>query len=234
MEKSINQPSLPHLIITLNVTDTQIYAKKWDPEYATRSLMSEMAEAVGRNPNYKKLKAFWIARGKTISTMQDLLECYYTSITVVHIPDDGRYVMIDSQVQTLYNTLSKRCKDSFHAKERSRMLSTSEDLHLYFDAAFDHFANDLNTPFDFMKVSSRIDSIPLDFTGNILKLAIAMRAGSKAPKIIFEELSFMAASCILLDSVRQKLRGMSWKCFNVSFYDHDLPKRRLMLRNIVQ
>jgi len=45
--------------------------------------------------------------------------------------------------------------------------------------------------------------------GNILKLAAAMRDKweSKDASKVFEQLSFMVASCILLDSVRHGLKG---------------------------
>ncbi|KAF1847324.1 uncharacterized protein K460DRAFT_278260 [Cucurbitaria berberidis CBS 394.84] len=220
IEKSLNQPTLPHVVIALNVTDTRIDEQAWDPEHATRSLMADVAGAVDRDPNYKELKTFWVARGKTIATMQDLLECYYSSITVVRIPGDGRYMMINTQVQTLHDTLSRRCKESFNAKRRSRMLSTSENLNIYLQSAFDHFSNDLDTPFNFMDVSFQINPIPLDLGGNILKLAVAMMPWFSSPWTIFEELSFMVASCILLDCVRQNLRGPPQQIFENHYLVH--------------
>ncbi|PVI02430.1 hypothetical protein DM02DRAFT_701953 [Periconia macrospinosa] len=207
IEKSLNQPTLPHAIIALNATDTRIDPKVWDTEYATNSLMSDVSGAIHRDPNYQELKSFWVARGKHIENMKDLLECYYSSITVVRVPGDGRYMMIDKQVQTLYDAISRRCKESFHAKRKSRMVSNSEHLNIYLQTAFDHFSNDLHTPFNFMDISFKINPIPLDFGGNILKLAVAMKSRFSSAEKIFEELSFMVASCILLDCARQSFRG---------------------------
>jgi hypothetical protein len=212
IEMSLNQPTLPHLVVALNATETKIDPRAWNPEFATESLMSDVAGAVDRDPTYQELKRFWVAQGKSITTMQDLLKCYYSSITVVRIPGDGRYMMINSQVQALHNTLSRRCKESFLAKRRSRMLSTSENLNIYLQSAFDHFSNDLDKPFNFMDVSFRINPIPQDFGGNILKLAVHMRRQFQKPNDLFMHLSFMVASCILLDCVRHNIRGMSWKC----------------------
>ena len=141
--------------------------------------------------------------------MKDLLECYYSSITIVRIPTDGRYMMINTQVQLLHDTITRRCKESFHEKRRARMLSTSENLNIYLQSAFDHFANDLHTPFNFMDISFKINPIPLDFGGNILKLAVAMKRCFGKPEKIFQELSFMVASCILLDCARQNVQGMT-------------------------
>ena len=91
------------------------------------------------------------------------------------------------------------------------MLSNSEELNVYLQSAFDHFSQDLNTPFNFMDVAFRINPIPQDFGGNILKLAVAIMKSKRFtdPRIIFEKLSFMVASCILLDCERQGLKGTS-------------------------
>ena len=208
LEKSLNQPTLPHAVIALNATDTKVNQQEWDPEHATNLLMRSVSGAVGRDPTYRDLRDYWVGRGRSIQTMKDLLECYYSSVTAVRIPSEGRYMMIDEQVKRLHGVITKRCTESFNAKRRSRMLSNSETLNIYLQCAFDHFAQDLHTPFDFMDISFKINPIPLDFGGNILKLAVAMKARFEDPRKIFKELSFMVSSCILLDCVRQNFKGM--------------------------
>lgn len=208
MEKSLNQPTLPHAVIALNATDLEINQEEWDPDFATDTLLGTVAEAVHKDPSYQHLVEFWTRRGKTIQTMRDLLECYYSSVTVVRIPVKGRYMKIDHQVRKLRNVLHAKCVESYRTKRRSRMLSNSEELDIYLQCAFDHFANDLDTPFNFMDVAFKINPIPLDFGGNILKLAVAMKKSRyNDPRNIFRELSFMVASCILLDCSRQNLKG---------------------------
>lgn len=207
IEKSVNQPILPHAIIALNATSTKVDQSAWDPEYATESLLADVAGAVDRDPAFKELKEYWGGKGRNIHTVKDLLLCYYSSITVIRIPGDGRYMMIDEQIQKLHDTLSRRCRESFNTKRRSRMLFNSDALNVYLHSAFEHFSNDLNKPFDFMDASFKINPIPLDFGGNILKLAVAMKARYDDPRKIFEELSFMVASCIGLDCVRQNFKG---------------------------
>ncbi|KAF9738488.1 hypothetical protein PMIN01_03771 [Paraphaeosphaeria minitans] len=171
LEKSLNQPTLPHAIIALNATDTKVNQGEWDPEYATELLMSSVSGAINRYPNFRALKDHWSERGKQIHTMKDLLECYYSSITVVRIPGEGRYMMIDDQVEKLHDEITRRCSESFNAKRRSRMLSNSETLNTYLQCAFDHFSQDLHQPFDFMDISFKINPIPSHFGGNILRLA---------------------------------------------------------------
>ncbi|CAO2647539.1 Nn.00g084610.m01.CDS01 [Neocucurbitaria sp. VM-36] len=220
IEKSLNQPTLPHAVIALNASDTKIDLQGWDPEHSTTSLMSDVAGAIDRDPTYKELAAYWVGRGKIINNMRDLLECYYSSITVVRVPGDGRYMMINEQVQKLHDVISRRCKESFHAKRKSRMLSNSENLNVYLQSAFDHFSQDLDMPFNFMDVSFKLNPIPLDLGGNILKLAVAMKTRYDNPRKIFEELSFMVASCILLDCVRQNFKGPAEQLLEEQYLYH--------------
>lgn len=208
IEKSLNQPTLPHAIIAINAADLKVDQQEWDPEHATNLLMTSVAGAIGRDPAYRQLRDYWIGKGRRIRNMRDLLECYYSSITVVRIPSEGRYMMIDQQVGKLHDVITQRCAESFNAKRRSRMLANSDNLNVYLQCAYDHFLQDLHTPFNFMDISFRINPIPLDFGGNILKLAVAMKDRHADPRKTFKDLSHMVGSCILLDSVRQSLIGM--------------------------
>lgn len=208
IEKSLNQPTLPHAVIALNATDLKVDQQEWDPAHATRLLMSSVAGAVDRDPYYRQLRDYWIEKGRRIRCMKDLLECYYSSITVVRIPSEGRYMMIDQQVEKLHDVITRQCAESFNTKRRSRMLANSDNLNVYLQCAYDHFLQDLDTPFNFMDISFRINPIPLDFGGNILKLAISMKNLHSDPKMMFRELSQMVGSCLLLDSVRQSLIGV--------------------------
>ncbi len=90
------------------------------------------------------------------------------------------------------------------------MLLDAEELQSYLHVAFDHFANTLATPFDFVQASFSNSPIPLDFGGNILKLAINLMEvweDRVDGRTIFEELSYMVASCIMFDAARHKNKG---------------------------
>jgi len=169
--------------------------------------MSNVASAVDRDPDFRELRNYWAGQGWRIRTTKDLLERYYSSVTVVRIPRAGRYMMIDGQVEELHNVVTMKCADSLRAKRRSRILLNSETLNVYLQYAFDHFSQDLDTPFNFMDVSFKINPIPLDFGGNVLKLAVEMKAGYEDPRELFKALSQMVASCILLGCVRQGSKG---------------------------
>lgn len=96
------------------------------------------------------------------------------------------------------------------------MLLNSDELQPYLQYAFDHFSRDLERPFDFVQASFTNNPIPSNFGGNVLKMAINIMDVWKdkldGPSI-FKELSFMVASCIMLDSSRHRTLGPAEKVF---------------------
>lgn len=210
IEKSVNQPTLPHAIIALNATDMGVDPKEWDVDYATQTLMSNVAQAIHRDPKYGEYADYWMRRGRVIRTTKDLLLCYYSSITVVRIPTKGRYMLIDEQAGKLHKQITLKCSSSYFARRKARMLSNSDELNVYLQYAFDHFSQDLDTPFNFIEVAFKNNPIPMDFGGNILKLAVAIRKRRNyAGRRIFQELAGMVASCVMLDCVRHNLKGVA-------------------------
>ncbi|KAI4241569.1 MAG: hypothetical protein L6R42_011234, partial [Xanthoria sp. 1 TBL-2021] len=81
-EKSLGQPALPHIIIALNATDLAIDASQWDVKEATNKLLSSVETAINTIPALQDHVAWWRANGRVIHTTKDLLECYYSSVTV--------------------------------------------------------------------------------------------------------------------------------------------------------
>jgi hypothetical protein len=200
------------MIIVLNATDLTVEEKQWNVEDATRFLMSDIEGAISRVPRFQEYANLWRDTGRTIRTTKDLLECYYSSITVVRIPTHGRYMLMNQQISKLHGEIKKCCQVSYWTKKRVRMLSSDEKLQVFLQSAFDHFSQNLNSPFDFVKEAVKNNLIPRDFGGNILKLAIAVRDyncfieqydGQK----IWLEMSQMVASCLMLNSARQSLLG---------------------------
>lgn len=109
------------------------------------------------------------------------------------------------------------------------MLLNSDELQPYLQYAFDHFSRDLVQPFDFVQASLANKPIPSHFGGNILKLAIDImnvwQDRLDGPSI-FTELSFMVASCIMLDSARNRTIGPAEKIFGayVTYCDDALEE----------
>lgn len=90
------------------------------------------------------------------------------------------------------------------------MLLSADDLEPYLQYAFDHFSRELDMPFDFVEASFTINPIPSGFQGSILKLARDIQDVWKNElhgETIFKELSYLIASCVMLDSVRRRTLG---------------------------
>ncbi|KAI1371265.1 FabD/lysophospholipase-like protein [Hypoxylon crocopeplum] len=213
IDKSLNQPVLPHAIIVFNATDINVDDKEWDINKATQVLMTDLHNAIIREPALQEHVQAWRKRGKTITSTKELLECYYASINVVRIPYKGSYMLLNEQVGKLSDLLHDRCRTSYLRKRQVRMLANTEKLQFYLQAAYDHFTKDLNTPFDFVKETLRHSPASRNFEGNILNLALAIKDKSNNPLLssnaehIFRAMGPMIASCVMLDAVRQNLPG---------------------------
>ncbi|KAH6656249.1 hypothetical protein BKA67DRAFT_514151 [Truncatella angustata] len=213
IDKSLNQPVLPHAVIVLNATEPGVDEKEWDVDTATQMLMSDIAGAVHREPVIQDYVTQWRKRGKHIGSTKELLECYYASVSVVRIPYKGSYMLMNDQSGKLADLIRDRAQLSHLRKRKVRMLATPEKLQFYLHAAFDHFTTDLDTPFDFIKETLRHSPVSRNFEGNILNLALAIRdraANSKVKnnaKQIFRAMVPIIASCVMFDTVRQNLLG---------------------------
>lgn len=214
LEKSSNQPVLPHAIIVLNASENDIDPALWDIPTATSRLFESLAKTVFQNATFRKYAQFWRDRQRQVDTVEQLLYSYYRSVRVVRIPTSGRPNLIQEQVKKLYKDISLACELAREKKAELRMLLDADELQPYLHFAFDHFACDLDSPFDFVQASFTNSPIPQDFGGNILKLAIhLMEVWENAidGDILFTELSYMVASCIMLDSARSKIRGKVYR-----------------------
>jgi hypothetical protein len=134
----------------------------------------------------------------------------YELLQIVRIPGAGRPKLVQEQVEKLYFSIEKGCETAREQKLSLRMLLNVTELQSYLQCAFDHFAQTLDEAFDFVQASFVNNPIPEDFGGNILRMAIKMmdqQTLKPDARVIFQELSNMIASCIMLDSVRHEIRG---------------------------
>ncbi|KAK7452493.1 hypothetical protein Landi51_04381 [Colletotrichum acutatum] len=225
IDKSLNQPALPHAVIVLNATDN-VDDDEWNIDTATARLLDDISGAIFREPRFEEQARLWQAIGRTINTTKDLLDCYYASITVIRVPSRGRYMLMDDQMGKLFELINKKCQASLLTKKRVRMLATADKLQVYLHAAYDHFSRDLDTPFDFVKEALKHNPIPQDFSGNILNLAISISNNSTqiaqqggGTQQIFEKMVPMISSCIMLDSVRQNILGTPVRLLDDAYVD---------------
>ncbi|KAK9426461.1 hypothetical protein SUNI508_02902 [Seiridium unicorne] len=212
IDKSLNQPVLPHAVIVFNASEF-VHDREWDPDTATAMLMTDIRGAIFREPALKPYVQSWLDRGRPINTTEELLNCYYASVTVMRLPARGQYMLMDQQAGRMTDLIKKRCAASHLQKRQVRMLANAERLQVYLQAAFDHFTRDLSTPFDFVKEALKYSPSPRDFGGNILSLAVSIkqRASDEAVRTdaqeIFHRLGPMIATCVMFDAVRQSLMG---------------------------
>ncbi|KAI5359445.1 putative Zinc finger, RING-type, patatin-like phospholipase domain-containing protein [Septoria linicola] len=210
LEKSLNQPALPHCIVAINGTDPSVDDKEWDVNYATQSLLSSVKGAldyIEGVPRFRELAEYWRNLGKHIYTVEDLILRYYSSFKVIRIPAKPRYTTINEQVGKLQGIIKANCEESFRNKRRARMLTNADELNTYLQSGFDHFTSHLDIPFNFMRISLLRNPIPNDFGGHILQLCTTI--GAQQPNHqhgriawVFEKMSVMLASCVLLDCAR--------------------------------
>lgn len=210
LETSSNQAILPHAIIVLNASENDLDPSLWDARTNTVSILDSLAQTINRNETFKKYAQWWRERGKTIDNLEQLVLCYYSSIVVLRMPSNGRPKLMQEQVEKLYDGMVSASMAARHRRNELRMLFDAEDFQSYLHMAFNHYAGTLQHPFDFVQASFVNSPIPPDFGGNILKLALHImdRWKDRANAVdIFQQMSYMVASCIMFDSARQKIRG---------------------------
>ncbi|CAM1500480.1 Fc.00g096420.m01.CDS01 [Cosmosporella sp. VM-42] len=208
IDKSINQPGMPHLVIVLNVTETTIDNGQWDPETATDGLLGDYESSVEQ---------------PKIETTKQLLEYYYSSIKVIRIPSQGIYMKMDDQVGKLHDIIYEKCTESHDHKRKIRMLLNAEMLPKYLDAAYKHFSKHLDVPFDFVEVASHYTSLPKNFGEHILNLILMMynhhnRDSSDTPALL-SRLSRPIASCVMLAATRDNTQGMYSNLLRSTYYE---------------
>lgn len=210
IDKSVNQPNLPHIIIVLNATESE---QKCDPTAATEQLLRDYHNCVNEVPQLKAIATSLKSIGKTISCTRDLLEFYYTSVTVIGIPTKGQYLAIDQQVGKLHHIIRQKCEDSFAHKRSVRMLLNAERLQQYVNSAYAHFSHRLDEPFDFIKEALRHNQVPKDFGGHILNVILSLyQDGSFADDLVrsgwlLRSLSHPIACCVMLAVARDSREG---------------------------
>lgn len=235
LEAASNHPVLPYAIIVLNAPHAEIHQNSWHVDLATKSLLESLSKTLNQNVVFAQYAKFWKARGREIETVEELMMCYYSSVRVsrgflrecviynslqneplqvIHVPADTQPKLVFDQAQKLYQEIQVGCKNARERKGDLRMLLDEDSLQHCLQHAFDYYSRMLETPFDFVQASFLYNRIPANFGGSILKLALALKDQQTQPdaRAIFERLSHLIASCILLDAARHKILGLLDRC----------------------
>lgn len=206
---TVNMPYRPNAIIVLNAFDDEVPSDEWNAVTSTAKLLSSAAADLDKNPIFKKYVERFRQRNHHIIDMKELLRCYYSEVTVLRIPGKNHFQLLDDQRKQLYSIIKEGCDRSHKVKKQCQMLSSSDDLQIYLQSAFDHFALSLDKPFDFVAASVKDRPIPSDFADHILHLAdmVSKTTGKTKTDEVFSQLTTIASSCILLDAIRKKFLG---------------------------
>lgn len=211
VDKSLNQPSLPHVIIVINATDTTIDEKQWDPDYATQKLLEDYKHSVHQVPELREIISKLHSQDRKINTTEQLLMRYYSSVTVLRIPSKGRYMQMDGQVGRLYDLIENNCSRSHYGKRKIRMALNAERLPQYVNMAYEHFSKLLEEPFDFAEAARRCAPLPQGFGGHVINLVLSItrynQSSDRWTESLLTRLSPLIASCIMLAATRDNTQG---------------------------
>lgn len=219
LEKSINQPTLPHCVVVLNCSDAALDPDQWDADSATQALLSTVRGAIDHAEGVSRFRALaerWRELGRDVCSVEDLVLCYYSSFKVIRLPTGSQINRMREQVSQLRGLIGQCCARSSEAKERARILSDAAELGKYLQSGFDHFTSHLDLPFDFKQVSLARNPIPNDFGDHILQLCLAVQRSCREDRSglrrLLERMGSFVASCVLLDWAKYRKGRLEILC----------------------
>jgi hypothetical protein len=131
------------------------------------------------------------------------------------MPGDEKTMLVHSQGMKLHSEIQKGISASQEQRSKLRMLLSAKGFQTFFQRALEHFCSTIDQPFDFAKASFSNTRTSSAFSQNLLSLATSMiNIGPRLKATsIFERLSLLTASCIMLDTVRHEVRGAADRVF---------------------
>jgi hypothetical protein len=208
-EQSYNKPVLPHLVIALNKEEGNADQDLYNIQKAKKTLMDDIKN-VHVNPRMEKYTKHWekAEDNEEIDSGEALLDCYYSSVNVIHFPDKYSPTRMRKQIETLYEVLSKTCQESRKRRADMQMKLNAASFPLYTRKAFNRFASSFDQPFDFSEAWFDLNPVSFDFQSAILSLArhVSKDLDVKGMRL-WEKLSDFIASCFLLNYCRIKIHG---------------------------
>ena len=153
----MNRPTLPHLIVILNQSDDD---SAWDPAETTRQILAEQAGILERNHAVAGLRDALRKLGARIDCLEDLLRESYSSIRFIRLPGVTACARLSEQLRLLHVMIRDCSREGQRQKMEAKMLLPSKTLDRFFKLAFDHCANKVNEPFDFLKALFTVQPLP--------------------------------------------------------------------------
>ncbi|KAI5790575.1 hypothetical protein DFH27DRAFT_486168 [Peziza echinospora] len=209
LERSVNQPLLPYAIVVINAHE-EYDVPSWYEEDLTKRILNEHAD-ISKSPALLKLAKGWIDRGGQVKNLTDLLKYYYCEIEIICIPHykmaNGTFVV--KQYQKLHAAMVNSVQNTCEQRNRNGMLLNWNDLEKYLGYAFNHYGKNATSPFDFLKAAFIQNPVRSNFHTHILIAALRLMGSMGTPRFdVFERITPLVASSILLDVYRKKLPRM--------------------------
>ncbi|UNI24922.1 hypothetical protein JDV02_010639 [Purpureocillium takamizusanense] len=202
-EQAYNKPVLPCLVIAFMDRDGQVDTDDYDIDSARRNVFDKLNDISGMQELQWYIN-YWENNKQTIRSGEDLLGCYYSSVSVVNFPGKTRPTKIHEQTTKLYNQIARACKESQQRREDAWMKLNAATLPLYMRKAFTHFASNYTTPFDFSDAWVDLHQVSFNLQGSIFNLATKVGELRKVRGMgVWEEISGFVASCLLLKCARE-------------------------------
>ena len=178
----------------------------WWSDDPTIAQLDKHTDSFKEDPFLEGLAREWRARDKEVTTLKDLISCYYCGIKIICVPHmNAAPSRISGQYKKLQGLIKEASEETFKMRQNAELLMNSEELDIYFSYAFNHFSQNPTKPFDFVNAAFQHSPIEATFKYHILKSATRlMETGQfESDYVLFDELAPLVASSILLDVCRK-------------------------------
>lgn len=220
--QSYNKPNLPGAIIVFIDQDDQVDLDEYDLNASTEWFFGQRyLHDISKNKTLQPYIQYWETNGHRIASANDLLRCYYISVSVVHLPSGQHPTPMRQQIRKLYGRISEVCL-------KPRMYPywkwNAATLPLFVRKALTHFASKYETPFNFSDAWVDLQNVSPDFNWSIFNLARMARGHrdlSHAGIDLWYRMSGFVASCLFLSCVRAKQAGKNYpfQDFNIRIFE---------------
>lgn len=213
------------MIIALNKSNNQTPEDQWSEVNATANLLDAANAQIHTNATFVRLAERWKHPYYRVDTMKKLMECYYSTVHVVRLPQKDRYQLVDQQRKLLQGLLRRCCEHARAEKEERGLLTDVDEFGMYLSMAFDHFSLSLDKPFNFVEASLDRNPIGSKVGDDLLFFIILFGFFVECQddmSTLFNNLTPFLASCILLRAARKKHIGkFQYGIFHCLFGRHE-------------
>lgn len=208
---SYNKPILPSAIIAFFNRDIRDDSLEYGLTAAKMSFFGKPSlQWVSGDKELQPYVQYWESNGQHIGSAEELLSCYYSSVSVVHFPSGQSPTMMHEQVRKLYGKISQVCFKSQKQRQPSCMKWNTTTFPLFVRKAFTHFASKYETSFNFSNAWVDVQNFSAEFNWslfNLARMARGRRDLSHAGIDLWVDLSGFVASCLFLKCARAKQAG---------------------------